>query len=277
VVAERPDTAPPIVEGYAAMLGRFLDPDTSTITLAGLRETGLASLVERHLGRDSLGVFAIAQVYPTAIPWRPGVVERFQRGLAVAPAGAMQGVTWLGDALGAATRPSAVRGDVLRACALAMALTVLVLGIRFRRAAPVLLALVPAACGLAVMLGVMALLGLPLNLITLAAVPVVVGIGSDDGIHIVDRLERGEDVMTVVRETGIPMGITTVTTIGGFLALLLARFPDVAAAGGMAALGLVVALAASLHLLPLLVREYPSWGGRDPAASPPETTPMDVT
>jgi hypothetical protein len=45
----------------------------------------------------------------------------------------------------------------------------------------------------------------------------------------------------------------------------------------MAALGLVVALAASLHLLPLLVREYPSWGGRAPAASPPETTPMDVT
>lgn len=271
VMRARPASAPAVVEGYVERIGTFLDPDTATISLGTLRAAGLGPIVDRHLVPDSAGVLAIAQVYPTTIPWRGGVVDRFRRGLATVPADAFAGVTWASEALHGATRATALRTDVQRACALGVVLMLLVLALRFRRVAPVGLALVPASCALAVMFGVMALLGVELNLITLVALPIVAGLGSDDGIHIIDRLARGEQLAIVLRETGIPMRITTFTTIGGFAALMLARFPDVALAGAMAALGLVVALAASLHLLPLLVTEFPAWHRPMPTGATKET------
>jgi predicted exporter len=262
-MAMRPDTAPPVRPEYLPLLIRHLERDTTTITVAGLRDAGLGELVARHLVQREGEVLAVAQVYPTAIPWRPGVVERFQRGLAATDPDAFRGVTWVGEALQGASRTTQLRRDVLLACGTALALTLLVLGLRFRRVAPVVLALVPVGCGLATVLGVMAIAGVQLNLITLVAVPVILGLGSDDGIHIVDRLERGEAMTDVVRDTATPMTITTLTTIVGFACLGLARFPDVAAGGVIASLGLLVCLAASLHLLPLLAggkRETPARG-----------------
>ena len=97
----------------------------------------------------------------------------------------------------------------------------------------------------------MGLLGIELNILTLAIAPLLIGLGVDDGIHMVDRLARGESAEQVIRETGPAMTITTLTTISGFACLGLATFRGVRELGLVAAFGLVVCLLASLHLVPI--------------------------
>ncbi len=140
---------------------------------------------------------------------------------------------------------------MLTATGLGVSLILLLLLLRFRRPVPILVCLLPMVAGIAVVLGLMGLFGIELNLLTMAIVPLLAGLGSDDGIHIVDRLERGESVTEALAETGTPMTITTVTTIGGFASLGVARFPGLGQAGLLLAAGLLVCLAASLQLVPL--------------------------
>jgi predicted RND superfamily exporter protein len=81
--------------------------------------------------------------------------------------------------------------------------------------------------------------------------PLILGVGSDYGIHIVDRLDRGQPVSQVLREISEPMLITTVTTIAGFACFAFATFPGVREMGVVAAFGLAICHVASLHVLPI--------------------------
>jgi predicted RND superfamily exporter protein len=96
----------------------------------------------------------------------------------------------------------------------------------------------------------MGLLGLELNVLTIAIAPLLVGIGVDDGIHVMERLRRGESSTDAVRGIGPAMIMTTLTTVAGFGCLLLADFGRARELGLVGAVGLIVALGAALHLLP---------------------------
>jgi predicted RND superfamily exporter protein len=111
--------------------------------------------------------------------------------------------------------------------------------------------LAPVVCGLGAALLIMRLFGIPLTLLTIALAPILVGIGVDDGVHVVDRLARGEDVDSVLRETGAAMTLTTLTTVGAFAALSLTTFTGIRELGLIGGVGLIVCLLASLHLIPL--------------------------
>jgi len=88
--------------------------------------------------------------------------------------------------------------------------------------------------------------------------PMLVGIGADDGIHMVERLRSGQDTAEVLREAGSSMVVTTLTTVGGFACLALATLNGVRDAGLLGAVGLTVSMIAALHLVPLGWR----WLGR---------------
>ena len=117
-----------------------------------------------------------------------------------------------------------------------------------------MLCLLPLACGLSAALLLMAVLRIELNMLTLAVAPILVGIGVDDGIHMVGRLHRGEEPGKVLREAGSSMTMTTATTVAAFACLGLATFIGIREAGLVGAVGLVACLLASLHLVPLAYR-----------------------
>ena len=97
----------------------------------------------------------------------------------------------------------------------------------------------------------MGLLGIELNVLTMAIAPLMVGLCVDDGIHLVERLDRGEPGLDVLRDSGAAIIITTLTTVTGFACLGFARFPGVRGLGAIGAIGILVALAASLQLVPM--------------------------
>lgn len=257
-----PDTV--LTRRYLPAVSRYLVPPERA-SLETLRQAGLGDFVDRHLHREGNRWFAVSEVFPNKIPWIGGVVERFTRAVAAGGPPLAQ-VRFTGESLRGATHAAILRRDMLRATGLGVALILLLLVLRFRRPAPILLCLLPMVAGTAVVLGVMGLFGIELNILTLAVIPLLAGLGSDDGIHIVDRLERGEPLGDALAETGTPMTITTLTTIGGFASLGVARFPGLGTAGLLLALGLVACLAASLQLVPLVYQTLRLNARRPPPA-----------
>lgn len=92
-------------------------------------------------------------------------------------------------------------------------------------------------------------LDLELTFLTAIAAPVLLGIGIDDGIHMIERLARDEPLATALREAGSSMTMTTVTSVGALCAFALATFPGIREIGLVVGVGLIVCLLASLHMI----------------------------
>ncbi|MCI0343548.1 MAG: MMPL family transporter [Planctomycetales bacterium] len=126
----------------------------------------------------------------------------------------------------------------------------------FGRLGWTLLALVPVGLGLLWTAGAMAALGIPLTFFNVSIFPLILGIGVDDGIHVVSRyIEGGErDLQRTLAAVGLPVVMTSATTMMGFGSLVLAENPGLASLGAASSLGVGACLAASLLVLPALLR-----------------------
>ncbi len=146
----------------------------------------------------------------------------------------------------------------LEAAALALLLVLVLLWSHFRRVSYVLLTAVPLILGEMGAIGGMTLLGINLNMVNMGIVPIILGIGIDDGIHIVHRfLDQGEgDVEGVFRFAGRAVVITSLTTIVGFGSLAFATYKGLWTAGVFAILGVGMCLLSSITLLPALLQVF---------------------
>ncbi len=134
-------------------------------------------------------------------------------------------------------------------------LVFVLLWIDFRDPRLTLLAIVPVMAGTLWMLGFMALAGLSFNLANLVAVPIVLGVGIDAGVHVVHRyrLEGNEGMITVVSHTGRAILIGSLTTMVGFGSLALAAHRGMASLGLLLLIGVGSCTVAALGLLPNLI------------------------
>jgi predicted RND superfamily exporter protein len=146
-----------------------------------------------------------------------------------------------------------VKRDFTLLAPLALALVVILLIVHFRSLLWTGMALCPLLAGVAYMLGASALLGLDLNPANAVAIPLILGIGIDDGIHIVHRYRERKDVGQAVKLTGRAVIMTSLTTMVGFGSLSTSHFPALASLGQLALLGIGSCLLTSLLLLPSLL------------------------
>ena len=120
-----------------------------------------------------------------------------------------------------------------------------------RRAAWMLL---PLAAGLVLCLGVMSLLGWTLNVFNLVAIPPLLGLGVDHGVHYYSRWrESGGDTALVRAELLGPLTVCTLTTIMGYVGMAFASHPGLRSIGAITCLGLVCMWLTALGLLPGLL------------------------
>lgn len=115
-----------------------------------------------------------------------------------------------------------------------------------------LLALAPVALGLIFTLGAMALLDVPLNPANLIAFPLILGVGADNGVHVLHdyRNRRPGKAWCLDCATGRGILIAALTTILGFGALMIARHRGLASLGLVLTLGVACCLFAALVFLP---------------------------
>jgi predicted RND superfamily exporter protein len=153
-----------------------------------------------------------------------------------------------------------LRGDLLRACLWAAALALVMVTAWLRSLRAGLLALLPSACGLVATLVFGVVTGLPLSLTSFVAVPFVLGIGVDEGVHTVGQFRHGA---LVTGATGVGVVRTSAGTALGFGALLLAASPGLAHLGLFVVVGSLASMLACLFVLAPLLR------GRPPATLGP--------
>jgi hypothetical protein len=142
-----------------------------------------------------------------------------------------------------------------RAVVVGSALVLLILLVDYRNLRDAALAAAPLAIGIVWMLGSMRLLGIDFNFANLVGVPLVIGVGIDNGVHVIHRVRlegsRGMDI--VLRHTGRAIMISSLTTMIGFGSLALASHRGLSSLGLVLLLGVSSCLLAATIVLPNLL------------------------
>lgn len=148
--------------------------------------------------------------------------------------------------------------DVVKVSFIATVPIFLLVYIGFRKKNPIyaLLALVPVVFGILSILALHEFLNVSLNFVSILTIPLVIGIGIDDGIHIIHRyLEEGKgSIPLVIENTGKAIFLTTMTTCLAFTSFFFAEHPGMRAMGRVPILGLVMCFLASIIVLPALLK-----------------------
>ena len=110
-----------------------------------------------------------------------------------------------------------------------------------------------AAATLLVTAGLMPLCEVSFNYLNVVMVPVLFGVSVDGAVHVLTRLQDGQDIVDIVSETGRALSGAILTTGLGFGTLLLADHPGLRSLASVALLGLAVNLLMCLVALPSLV------------------------
>jgi predicted RND superfamily exporter protein len=147
------------------------------------------------------------------------------------------------------------RRDLAHLSLFALAAVGLVVTLSFRgRPMVSVLAVVPVVLGSLWTLGLFGAAGRTIDLLGVAVLPIMLGIGIDDGLHAmhgaVQRPDRG--IAGAVANAGRAMVLTTLTTCAGFGSLALSHVPGLRTGGLLVAAGVLACLAATLVVLPAL-------------------------
>jgi predicted RND superfamily exporter protein len=125
--------------------------------------------------------------------------------------------------------------------------------IHFRSVACVVLALVPVAIGSLWLGGLMGWLGVPLNPANIMTLPLVIGIGVTNGIHILNRFAEEQTPSILARSTGKAVLVSGLTAMAGFGSLILAQHRGIHSLGCVMTTGLATCMIAGLTFLPALL------------------------
>ena len=126
----------------------------------------------------------------------------------------------------------------------------------FKGVRPALLVMMPLFCGATWMCGVMFLTGMKLNFYNMVALPTIIGMGVDNGVHLYHRydMEGKGSLPHVLRSTGGAMFVSMLTTMVGFLGLVMATHPGLNSIGVLAVIGIIACFVAAVVLLPALLQ-----------------------
>lgn len=241
-------TAPfePFIENvlsYRSGAGPYVD-------LEDLRGAPADDQVGRFLVRDGERWKSITYIYPRVGSWEEevpaeivGGLERLERGVVltgVVPS--FNEITTL------------VRREFQKLTWAAVVFVFLISLAFFGRPRISVLAMVPAAIGLVWTLGLMKLAGIELNLVTILVAPLIVGLGIDDAVHLLNRHREEPDALSTatVSVSGAIL-MTSATTIIAFGSLSFADLPSLAALGATVSIGMLCCAVTSLVLLPALI------------------------
>jgi predicted RND superfamily exporter protein len=238
-------------EAAAGTLRRALSR-REPITPADLRRAGLEAELDRMLGAAGGKGYALVAVHPTGEMWTAAgqkvVFDALER--AVDAARVKGGLA--GAHVVSARSAEAVLRELAAATAVACLAVVILVASLFRGIAHAALALLPVTLGTLVTAALCGLLGYKLNFMNAGILPMIVGIGVDDGIHMVKQYldQPHPSAALVVRSTGAAVMLTSITTLAAFGTMAFSVNRGLASVGVISAIGVTACLFASIVTLP---------------------------
>lgn len=137
----------------------------------------------------------------------------------------------------------------------------LMLVVLFRSVSLAIIGIIPNLLAAAIILGLMGLMGIPLDLMTITIAAVTIGIAVDNSIHYIYRFReeypRHQDYIKTMHYCHANIGravfYTAITIIVGFSIMVMSNFIPTIYFGLLIALAMFIALLAVLTLLPKLI------------------------
>jgi predicted RND superfamily exporter protein len=242
--------AEPFAEGLD-LLAAAVSP-SGPITLDDFRGSeDTRRLIERYLRETPRGWRAVVYLHPPPLVWkRKAPPEAIALGNSLGPKVTLTGANVVSTAL----RVEAKR-DAGVAAAMGFVLVAILLWVDYRQLRAMALSLVPLFVGLIWMLGAMAMFGIDMNFMNIFVTTMVIGIGTDYGVHIVHRYRESRDLPPEeaagkLAETGKAVVLSALTTIVGFGSLATTHYPGLRSMGWVATLGTAATCFLAITLLP---------------------------
>jgi predicted RND superfamily exporter protein len=231
------------------MLSRMAHAETSILPEAlveRLSLTPLADVIKRYVAQEEGGYKLRQEIRFDPEKVDPLKLEKVIK--RITPRAQCTGIELIAHQL-----QGMVKRDFTILAPLALFLVIILLFLHFTRPLWVGMTLTPLLAGVAYLLGASYLLGMELNPANAIAIPLIIGIGIDDGIHIVHRYREEGDVGGAVKYTGRAVIMTSLTTMVGFGSLSTSHFPALSSLGKLSIMGIGSCLLTSLLLLPSLL------------------------
>jgi hopanoid biosynthesis associated RND transporter like protein HpnN len=198
----------------------------------------------------------LLQVYPKADVWQRAPQEAFVKDLRTVD----PNVT--GTPVQLLEYTTLLKDSYIEAAWYATAAIALMVLLHFRSLVCVVVALLPVAIGTVWMVGFMGWFGIPFNPANIMTLPLVVGIGVTNGIHILNRFGEEKNPSILARSTGLAVLVSGLTTIAGFGSLVLAKHQGIESLGYVMAVGTATCMVASLTFLPAVLQMLLKLGWR---------------
>lgn len=131
-----------------------------------------------------------------------------------------------------------------------------------------ILAALPLGVGVLQMFGLLGVLGIAMNPANLIALPLILGIGVDYGVHIVHEFRESSGVYRMSPGTAVAVLVDALTTLVGFGSLMIASHQGLQSLGRVLTLGVTCCLFTSLVMLPALLTLISRARPAAPAAVP---------
>ncbi len=154
-----------------------------------------------------------------------------------------------------------LRDSYLRAFGYAFIGIAVILLINFKSIRFALIGSLPLAAGLLLMVGGMWLAGISFNSANIIVLPLILGVGIDSAIYIINRYRQGDESPATVAmsSAGIGVFLNALTILFSFGALMVSHHQGVFSIGAVMSLGMVASVAVFLAFLPALLS---LWGKR---------------
>jgi predicted RND superfamily exporter protein len=132
---------------------------------------------------------------------------------------------------------------------------VLIVYLSFRNLWVSLVVLLPIVFAIIVTFGLLLLVGHRFSFMSVTAIPLIIGIGIDNGIHLIRRYLENEScgILVIAKASGAALIQSNLTTIIGFGALMASNFAPLAEMGLVTSLGIALALAGGLWVVPAVI------------------------
>lgn len=237
-------------EPFAARLPALLDAD-ARLSLEGYASHGLGDVLSRFMAETPDGLLVVSYVTPDT----PAAVQALSAAVAAEPSLVLTGIPIVNASL-AERFPRELAAGLGGGAIVVL----LLIWMEFRAVGPTFYALVPTLLGLVWGLGALGWAGVVLDLFSVFAVLMFLGIGVDYGIHLVHPTVRATDGQAPARAiamVGPAMLLAGITTIVGFGTLIRSDYQPLHSLGLASSVTIAMALVAALFTLPalLLMRE----------------------
>lgn len=231
------------------------------------------ALRERFIGVH--GTFLL-QVYPKKDIWQRGPQEEFVNTLRTVldPTDANTPII-TGTPVQLLEYTTLLKDSYIIAAWYSLAAIALMVLVHFRSLLAVTLALIPVGLGTLWLVGLMGWLGVPFNPANIMTLPLVIGIGVTNGIHILNRYAEERTPGILARSTGKAVLVSGLTAIAGFGSLMLAEHRGIHSLGVIMSVGIATCMVAGLTFLPacLHLLERMGWLKQKPDANKNLPTP----